>query len=251
MGTSGMCNLRVAGCRSAMVAYAQPCELLECHARPPRSRPPRRARARLGADHRARRARGLAGRRGRARGRGGRRRCASPATTASSAGASSRRSSPSAGSSSRWGDSRVEWTLDDRSPAAPASSSTERSLPRPVVGPRMAALSAQRLAVPGLCARRRRRRACSPRSPTRRAARSCARSSRRPSLTASRLAGELPITRQAVAKHLGALDRAGLVRGAPRGARDALHAHAGAARRGDRVDGRLGCGAAAGERPRS
>ena len=33
----------------------------------------------------------------------------------------------------------------------------------------------------------------------------------RPELTASRLAGELPITRQAVAKHLAALQRAGLV----------------------------------------
>jgi DNA-binding transcriptional ArsR family regulator len=33
----------------------------------------------------------------------------------------------------------------------------------------------------------------------------------RPELTASRLAGELPMTRQAVAKHLGALERAGLV----------------------------------------
>jgi DNA-binding transcriptional ArsR family regulator len=32
-----------------------------------------------------------------------------------------------------------------------------------------------------------------------------------PSLTASRLAGELPMTRQAVAKHLGALRDAGLV----------------------------------------
>jgi DNA-binding transcriptional ArsR family regulator len=36
---------------------------------------------------------------------------------------------------------------------------------------------------------------------------------RQPDLTASRLAGELPITRQAVTKHLAALDRAGLVRG--------------------------------------
>jgi DNA-binding transcriptional ArsR family regulator len=36
--------------------------------------------------------------------------------------------------------------------------------------------------------------------------------SRRPDLTASRLAGELPMTRQAVAKHLAALDRAGLVK---------------------------------------
>ena len=34
---------------------------------------------------------------------------------------------------------------------------------------------------------------------------------RRPELTASRLAGELPMTRQAVTKHLAALDRAGLV----------------------------------------
>ena len=32
-----------------------------------------------------------------------------------------------------------------------------------------------------------------------------------PDLTASRLAGELPITRQAVAKHLAALQKAGLV----------------------------------------
>ena len=37
--------------------------------------------------------------------------------------------------------------------------------------------------------------------------------SREPGLTASRLAGELPMTRQAVAKHLVALDRAGLVEG--------------------------------------
>lgn len=34
-----------------------------------------------------------------------------------------------------------------------------------------------------------------------------------PALTASRLAGELPISRQAVAKHLGALRAAGLVEG--------------------------------------
>ena len=34
---------------------------------------------------------------------------------------------------------------------------------------------------------------------------------RQPDLTASRLAGELPMTRQAVTKHLAALDRAGLV----------------------------------------
>ena len=35
----------------------------------------------------------------------------------------------------------------------------------------------------------------------------------RPDLTASRLAGELPMSRQAVTKHLAALDRAGLVEG--------------------------------------
>jgi DNA-binding transcriptional ArsR family regulator len=37
--------------------------------------------------------------------------------------------------------------------------------------------------------------------------------SEQPGLTASHLAGELPMTRQAVTKHLAALDRAGLVRG--------------------------------------
>jgi DNA-binding transcriptional ArsR family regulator len=37
--------------------------------------------------------------------------------------------------------------------------------------------------------------------------------SEQPDLTASRLAGQLPMTRQAVAKHLAALDRAGLVQG--------------------------------------
>ena len=37
--------------------------------------------------------------------------------------------------------------------------------------------------------------------------------SERPDLTASSLAGELPMTRQAVTKHLAALDRAGLVQG--------------------------------------
>jgi DNA-binding transcriptional ArsR family regulator len=46
--------------------------------------------------------------------------------------------------------------------------------------------------------------------PTRRAVLSSL--SARPELTASRLAGELPVTRQAVAKHLAALNRAGLVR---------------------------------------
>ena len=40
---------------------------------------------------------------------------------------------------------------------------------------------------------------------------------REPALSASRLAEELPITRQAVAKHLGVLDRAGLVQATPAG----------------------------------
>ncbi|MGI5158172.1 ArsR/SmtB family transcription factor [Microbispora sp. CA-102843] len=35
--------------------------------------------------------------------------------------------------------------------------------------------------------------------------------------TATSLAQQLPVTRQAVAKHLGVLDRAGLVRGTPAG----------------------------------
>jgi DNA-binding transcriptional ArsR family regulator len=37
--------------------------------------------------------------------------------------------------------------------------------------------------------------------------------SQQPGLTASSLAGDLPMTRQAVTKHLAALDRAGLVEG--------------------------------------
>ena len=41
--------------------------------------------------------------------------------------------------------------------------------------------------------------------------------SREPDLTASRLAGDLPMTRQAVTKHLAALDRAGLVQGRRQG----------------------------------
>ena len=60
----------------------------------------------------------------------------------------------------------------------------------------------------------------------------------RPELTASRLAGELPITRQAVAKHLAALQQGRARRAAPRGPRDALHAHARAARGRDGLDGR-------------
>jgi DNA-binding transcriptional ArsR family regulator len=41
--------------------------------------------------------------------------------------------------------------------------------------------------------------------------------------TATTLSGQLPVTRQAVAKHLGVLQRVGLVRGTPSG-RDRLYA---------------------------
>ena len=50
----------------------------------------------------------------------------------------------------------------------------------------------------------------SPRSRTRRGGRSSA-GSRASRCSASALAGELPVSRQAIAKHLAALDRAGLV----------------------------------------
>ena len=96
-----------------------------------------------------------------------------------------------------------------RVPAAPASSSpSTASWPTRSRGARscMALARAPRRSA---CAWRRRglRRALA----TRRGARSCARSRSGRTLTASRLAGELPITRQAVAKHLAALQRAGLV----------------------------------------
>src|SRR3954451_2876861 len=69
----------------------------------------------------------------------------------------------------------------------------------------------------------------------------------RETVTATELASELRVTRQAVAKHLGALTDAGRAAahrrvprgGAARGTRDSLPAHAGAARGGGRVD-RLG-----------
>ena len=64
---------------------------------------------------------------------------------------------------------------------------------------------------------RSRRRASSPRSPTR-AADSCVeRLAARDARRQTELAGELPITRQAVAKHLATLEQAGLVRAERRG----------------------------------
>ena len=56
-------------------------------------------------------------------------------------------------------------------------------------------------------------------------------------LSASALAGELPVTRQAIAKHLAALDRAGLVATRRSGRELQYRARAGAAGRRDGVDG--------------
>ena len=61
---------------------------------------------------------------------------------------------------------------------------------------------------------------------------------REQAVTASGLAGELPMTRQAVAKHLAALERAGLVTPRREGRETRYRLTPGAARRGDRVDGR-------------
>ena len=116
-------------------------------------------RARLGADHRARRARGLAGRRGRARARGGR---AAARRLGRRRGARGRRRGGRArarGSCFRWGDSRVEWTLDDASRRHPLRRRPSARARRRVVGPAHGArCSARRLAVPGLTRARGRRR---------------------------------------------------------------------------------------------
>ena len=48
--------------------------------------------------------------------------------------------------------------------------------------------------------------------------------------TATTLSDQLPVTRQAVAKHLGVLDRVGLVHGTPAGPRAALRGRRGPAR---------------------
>ena len=60
---------------------------------------------------------------------------------------------------------------------------------------------------------------------------------REQAVTASGLAGELPMSRQAIAKHLSALERAGLVAPRREGRETALPADARAARRRDRLDG--------------
>ena len=105
MGTSGMCNLRLRNRWVASVAYVQPSRLLEARAPVrPRDRPPRRARARLGADHRAR----PSSRSGSpTRSSSSPRRaatCASAWRTARSARAWSRRSSPERRLRFRWDD---------------------------------------------------------------------------------------------------------------------------------------------------
>ena len=102
------------------------------------------------------------------------------------------------------GDSRVEWALSDH-PAGTRFVVTEHRFSTDSItwGPKLSALAAASYFA------RRRRRFSALSGPTRREVlRSVA---TRPELTASRLAGELPITRQAVAKHLAALQRAGLV----------------------------------------
>ena len=106
----------------------------------------------------------------------------------------------------RWGDSRVEWQLDDAISGGTRFSVTEHRFAADTItwGPKLMALSASAVLVPGVDevffalsdATRRE------------VLRSVA---QRPDATASRLAGELPITRQAVAKHLAALQRAGLI----------------------------------------
>ena len=56
-------------------------------------------------------------------------------------------------------------------------------------------------------------------------------------VTATRLSADLPMTRQAIAKHLAMLDHAGLVARRAARARDALPPDAGAAGRCGRLDG--------------
>ena len=183
-----------------------------------RDRPPRAARAGVGAGHRAGRAARVARRRRRVRGRGGR-------ADARRRPRRRRRGRRRRGADRlpRGASSRVEWRLDD-DPGG--TRFTVDRAPARRRRPRRGARSSPRWRPPPRCARRETSAPSSPRSPTRRAARSCARSPSGPGLTASHLAGELPMTRQAVAKHLSALSGAGLVHGAPRGPRDALHAHA-------------------------
>ena len=135
-----------------------------------------------------------------------------------------------------WGEraSRVEWTLDARRPAAPASWSSSAAS-RPSSGPRMAALAAHGLAVPGLSEPELGALFAALADPTRRQVIRSLRA--RAGVTASgarrRAADHPPGDRQAPRRA-----RARRPRGAaPRGARDALPLDAGAARRRDRLDG--------------
>ena len=84
--------------------------------------------------------------------------------------------------------------------------------------------------------RRAPRRRSSPRWPTRRAG-ACSRLlAERGDGTATTLAGELPVSRPAVIKHLAVLDRAGLVEARRRGPRGPLHRPPRAPRRRPRAD---------------
>ena len=105
----------------------------------------------------------------------------------------------------RWGDSRVEWALEDAISGTRFLVTEHRfAVGRDHLGPEADGALERLDALPGVDEV-----FFALSDPTRREVlRSVA---RQPDLTASRLAGELPITRQAVAKHLAALQRAGLV----------------------------------------
>ena len=104
-----------------------------------------------------------------------------------------------------WGDTRVEWRLDDH-PGGTRFTVTEHRQRTTDLGPEALGAGIQRDVVPGVDVGAV---FAALADPTRReVVRSLA---AQPGLTASSLAGELPMTRQAVAKHLNALSGAGLV----------------------------------------
>src|SRR3954447_25701874 len=188
------------------------CNHVVAHAdRPPRNPPARRARARLGADHGPRGARGLARRRGRARARGGRGRARGGGGWGAARG---RRRGGRRGPPDRLhvGRGALPCRLDarprPRGHPLRGHGAHARAGGRPAHGgPGLARLPVPRLSEPELGAV-----FAALADPTRRqVVRSLARER---AVTASGLATELPMTRQAVAKPLSALERAGLV--APR-----------------------------------
>src|SRR3954447_4145687 len=198
------------------------CNHVVAHAdRPPRSRPPRRARARLGADHGPRRARGLARRRRRARARGGRAggrggggRGAGAGGGGGGGAARGRRRGGRRGPPDRLhvGRAALARDLDARPRPRGHPLRGHGAHGRPRGGPAHGGAGLTRLPVPGLSEPELGAVFAALADPTRRqVVRSLAREH---AVTASGLAGELPMTRQAVATPLSALERAGLV--APR-----------------------------------